>query len=244
MNTKRLLRLPGAALLLGLTLSACGNKENDKAAQGPAKADKSFYTRMYERAVKQSDPYTQIVAINGMLTEDSAANRNYKDSLASLYAVVGLEKSSRDLIDQALRDKPENEDLNDLKIRLSKTPEEAIQLSRQLLGQTNKIKYLFIIANLQLQAGHTKDAEATMQKIEAHPAYATDSVPAPLPDGTENYLKAEAGLWLLKAQAAAVRNDIAGARKYIDMILKKYPNEPHAMMLSDQINQAMRQPRR
>ncbi|MDZ4839098.1 MAG: hypothetical protein SGJ04_03745, partial [Bacteroidota bacterium] len=196
----------------------------------------SFYYKLYLQGKKNQDPYTQIVAINSMLVEDSLANAGMQDTLAMIYAGAGLDKSTKQVLKERTN-APESEDMDDLKIMTSKTPEEAMQTTRELYKKSPKLRYLFIMAGLQIQMQKFADADATFNKIEAHKNYKTEKIPSTMADGKEAKIPAEAALYMLKAQNVAAQGKLAQARIILENLEKKYPNLPQTKLMFDQLNQ-------
>lgn len=98
------------AFATALIMSAC-NKDSGQAGQDYQHAstlEKNL--ALYEKAKKNGDAITSIVALNYVLLEDSA-NLQYSDSLARLYMESGQLEPGIALGDKVLKEQPENNSL-------------------------------------------------------------------------------------------------------------------------------------
>jgi tetratricopeptide (TPR) repeat protein len=83
------------------------------------------------------------------------------------------------MAEKILEKDPNNEKMLELKAEgdmgLGKD-EEALNINRKLFDRTKKIKYLFNIANVQMQQGNSKDLNETLDHIKSSPDYEKDSI--------------------------------------------------------------------
>lgn len=153
---------------------AGGNDAMEKELQAHDKA-------VLARAEIMKDPYTAIYAMNSLLVYDST-NIKYLDSLAKLYAKMGMLDQSMKLVPKVLAKK--HDDVKMLEIQASGEmalghSDKAIEISNKLYDKTNMPKYLFNIAGIQLQSHPEShdytEIEKILAKIEANPNYLKDS---------------------------------------------------------------------
>lgn len=185
MNMKK----TGYILILGIfALVSCkhhgkgGAKGTETAStvMDPVKAERvAHYKRVYDRAVEIHDNYTALNALNNIMADDTSNNLRNMDSIAEIYLKLNMGLPAMKMADKILEKDPNNEKMLELKAEgdmgLAKD-EEALNINRKLFDRTKKLKYLFNIANVQMQQGNMKDLTETIDHIKSNPDYGKDSI--------------------------------------------------------------------
>ncbi len=146
----------------------------------PVKAERIAHNKaVYDMAAKVHDNYTQLNALYNIMADDTTNSLRNMDSVAEIYLKLNLGTPALKMAEKILAREPGNEKMLELKaegdMSLGKN-EEALNINRQLFDRTKKLKYLFNIANVQLQTNNMKDLNETLDKIKANPNYQTDSI--------------------------------------------------------------------
>jgi len=127
------------------------------------------------------DPYTTLYTINSLLAYDTG-NLKYIDTAAQLYGKLGLGEQAMTCAQKVLAKEPNNVTMMEIQAggyMALGNMDKAADICSKLYDKTNKPKYLFNLAMLQIQM-HAKErnfseAERTISKIENHPDYMKDS---------------------------------------------------------------------
>jgi len=130
-------------------------------------------------AVKVHDNYTQLNALYNIMADDSSENLKNMDSIAEIYLRINMGMAALKMSEKILVKDPENEKMLELKAEGSVgqgKDAEALNINRKLYEKTKKIKYLFNIANVQLEANNMKDLDQTLDHIKTSPGYQKDTI--------------------------------------------------------------------
>jgi tetratricopeptide (TPR) repeat protein len=132
----------------------------------------SHYQKVYKEALKAGDPYTQLIATYNLMADDSGKQRPYIDSLSSLYARLNMAGPAMKMADRVLALDPRNKLALEIKAGASVgvgKAADAISTNRKLYQQTKDVKYLFAIAEMQLQSQDLNGLDKTVNQIAAVP---------------------------------------------------------------------------
>ena len=185
----------------------------------------AYNKRIYNEALLNNDAYTQILAVYGLMADDTANNKTYMDSLASLYIHLNMAEPAAKLSERILAKYPNNKKALELKSILSRKPEDALNASRRLYEQTKDLKYLFQIATVQLGEGKKTDFNRTMQDIEKSPKLDKQTIDMPVDEaGHLQKVPARAVLTYMKGLAAIKEQDYLTAENMLQNALRIYPD--------------------
>lgn len=135
--------------------------------------------KVYEMALAVHDNYTELNALYNIMADDTTNSMNNMDSIAQIYLRLNMGVPALKMAEKILEKQPENEKMLELKGEGDMSQgkfEEALNINRKLYDKTKKLKYLFDIANVQLQKGNMKDLNETLDKIKSNPDYEKDSI--------------------------------------------------------------------
>jgi tetratricopeptide (TPR) repeat protein len=139
----------------------------------------SLNKKIFARAMKYNDPYTALYSAHAIIELDSQHSRKYLDTLVKLYSALSMSGAALQLADQILVKEPDNKKMLEIKVSgylAQGDVNGALNLTRKLYSMGNNPKYLYQVAYIQIESMNIKDAEATLDQVEAHPRYAKDSV--------------------------------------------------------------------
>lgn len=184
--------------------------------------------KLYNEALKVHDPYTQLVATMQLMIDDTAKKRPYLDTLASLYAQLGMMQPAIKMADKVLALDPSNRNALEIKAGSSMgmgNSKDAIAVNKKLYRQTSDVKYLFAIAQLQFDAQDLKGLEQTLKDIEKHPnlSKAKLEMQTDQPGKLQN-VAADAVLAYLKGLIALSKNELAMAQVQLHNAVRIAPN--------------------
>ncbi len=199
----------------------------------PVKAERIAHNkRVYEMAAKVHDNYTQLSALYNIMADDTTNNLNNMDSIAQLYLKLNMGGPALKMAEKILEKQPENEKMLELKgegdISMGKY-EEALNINRKLFDKTKKVKYLFDIANVQLQQGNMKDLNETIDKIKSNPGYEKDSIDvADNQTGMLQNVPAPAVMSYMEAMVSYRNKDIKGMYAKLKEAVTIFPDYANA----------------
>ena len=198
--------------------------------------------RVYDMAAKVHDNYTELNALYNIMADDTSNSLKNMDSVVEIYRKLNMGIPAVKMAEKILEKEPENEKMLELEAEgdmgFAKY-DEALNINRKLYDRTKKLKYLFDIANVQLQQGKMKDLDQTLNSIKSSPDYQTDSidvaddqsgtlqnVPAP---AVMSYIEAmlcyrnkdRIGMFTKLKQAVTIFPDYINARRDIQAILQQ-----------------------
>ena len=195
----------------------------------PVKAERIAHNKaVYDMAAKVHDNYTQLNALYNIMADDTTNSLRNMDSIAELYLKLNMGTPALKMSEKILAREPGNEKMLELKAEGDMSMgkgEEALNINRQLYDKTKKIKYLFNIANVQLQANNMKDLHQTLDKIKATPAYETDSIEvADNQTGTLQKVPAPAVMSYVEAMLAYRSKDVKGMYAKLKQAVTIFPD--------------------
>ena len=162
------------------------------------------------------------------MADDTTDNLRNMDSLAEIYQTLNMGIPALKMAEKILEKDPNNEKMLELKAEgdmgMGKD-EDALNVSRKLYDKTKNIKYLFNIANVQMQQGNEKDVDETLEKIKSSPSYQKDSIDVP-DNQTGNLQKvpAPALMSYVEAMLRYKNKDINGMYKKLREALNIFPD--------------------
>ena len=195
----------------------------------PAKAERIAHNkRVYDMAAKVHDNYTQLNALYNIMADDTSNNLKNMDSVAEIYLKLNMGLPAMKMAEKILALQPENEKMLELKAEgdmgLAKY-DEALNINRKLYDKTKKLKFLFDIANVQLQQGKMKDLNQTLNSIKTSPDYQTDSIQvADNQSGTLQNVPAPAVMSYIEAMLSYRNKDIKGMYAKLKQAVTIFPD--------------------
>lgn len=184
------------------------------------------YEELFNHSLQVKDYHSAIFAAQCLLQKDST-QRAYLDSLPELYASVNNFAATEYYTDIALKAKPQDEKLLQLKAlclqEAGKGPE-LLDFYNKLFVATGKISYLYQVATIQLTAGDIKSAEATVKAVEEKMSNSKDSVDFMVSETEKQKVPIRAAVYNVKAYIAAQKNDLMGAKTNFELALKEFPD--------------------
>lgn len=184
------------------------------------------YKQLFKHSMEVKDYHTAIFAAQCLLQKDST-QREFLDSLPELYAAVNNFGATEIYTDIALKAKPEDEKLLQLKalcLQEAGKGEQLLDFYNKLYASTGKITYLYQVATIQLTAGDVKSAESTVKNLEAKLGNTKDSVDFMVSETEKQKVPIRAAIYNVKAYIAAQHNDLLGAKKNFELALKEFPD--------------------
>jgi tetratricopeptide (TPR) repeat protein len=242
-------------ILIGsIGFTACKDKNaggtSDKGLANEMRKERLAHNRkVYETATKMHDNYTRLTALYDIMADDSSNSLKDMDTVAELYMKLNMGVPALKMAEKILVKDPENEKMLELKAEgcMSTGKEaEALNINRKLYEKTKKLKYLFGIANGQIQMGNMKDANETLNRVKASPDYQRDSVDvADNSSGRLQKVPDPALMAYIEAMFAAQKKnypEMAAKLKQALTIFPDYTNARRDMMaLQQQAQQAQQQ---
>jgi tetratricopeptide (TPR) repeat protein len=210
--------------------------------QGPNNSS-AAYEGMLSKSYQIKDYQTAITAIHLLLQQDSS-QRQYLDSLPELYVAVRNMDAAEYYTDLALKNKPSDEKLMQLKSLCLENKgdfEGTLDLLNKLYVSTQKITYLFQVTALQLQGGDMDNAKKGIKSLEEKMATSKDSVDFMLSATEKQKVPLKAAVYHLKAYSLAQNRDLMGAKGYWEKALGEYPQFMAAREAYMQLMQGARQ---
>jgi tetratricopeptide (TPR) repeat protein len=195
----------------------------------PVKAERIAHNkRVYEMAARVHDSYTQLNALYNIMADDTTNNLKNMDSVAEIYLKLNMGLPAMKMAEKILEKQPENEKMLELKAEgdmgLAKF-DEALNINRKLYDKTKKLKYLFDIANVQLQQGKMKDLDETLNSIKTSPNYQTDSIEvADNQSGTLQKVPSPAVMSYIEAMLSYRNKDIKGMYAKLKQAVTIFPD--------------------
>lgn len=195
----------------------------------PVKLERIAHNKkVYDMASKVHDSYTELNALYNIMADDTTNSLNNMDTIAQIYLKLNMGVPAMKMAEKILERQPENEKMLELKgegdMSLGKF-EEALNINRKLYDKTKKLKYLFDIANVQLQQGNMKDLNETIDKIKSNPDYQKDSIDvADNQSGTLQNVPAPAVMSYVEAMLCYRNKDIKGMYSKLKQAVTIYPD--------------------
>ncbi len=184
------------------------------------------YDELYKHSRDIKDYHTAIFAIQCLLQQDST-QKQYLDSLPELYAAVNNYGATDHYVDIALKDRPNDEKLLQIKaacLQEAGKGKELLDFYNKLYASTHKITYLYQVATIQLTAGDIPNAQATIKSIEENMGNSKDSVDFMVSETEKQKVPIKAAIYNVKAYVAAQNNDLLSAKKNFELALKEFPD--------------------
>jgi tetratricopeptide (TPR) repeat protein len=185
----------------------------------------SDYEKVLSKSYQIKDYHTAIAAIQMLLVQDST-QKQYLDSLPELYVAVRNMDAAEHYTDLALKDKPNNEKLMQLKALCLENKgdfEGTLDIMNKLYVSTKKLSYLYQLTAIQLQGGDLDNAKKGIKSLEDQMANSTDSVDFMLSETEKQKVPIRSAVYHLKAYTLAQNRDLMGAKDYWEKALKEYP---------------------
>ena len=201
----------------------------------------AYNKRIYKEALANSDAYTQLSAVYGLMADDTVNRKAYLDTLASLYSRLSMAEPAAKLSERILAADPSNKKALELKSMLSRKPEDALNAARRLYEQTKDVKYLFQIAQMQLEAGKVKDYDKTIETLEKNPKLDKETIPMQTGQGGTQEVPARAVLTYMKAMPSIQEKDYVTAENMLRNALRIYPDFVMAKYYLDNIEAMQKQ---
>ncbi len=199
----------------------------------PIKAERIEHNKkVYQMGLAVHDNYTQLNALYNIMADDTTNSLNNMDSIAQIYLRLNLGVPALKMAEKILEKQPENEKMLELKgegdMSLGKY-DEAMNINRKLYDKTKKLKYLFDIANVQLQKGNMKDLNETLDKIKSNPDYEKDSIDvADNQTGMLQNVPAPAVMSYVEAMLSYRNKDIKGMYAKLKQAVTIFPDYVNA----------------
>lgn len=185
----------------------------------------SDYEKMLSRSYQIKDYHTAITAIQLLLVQDST-QKQYLDSLPELYAAVRNMDAAEFYTDLALKDKPTNEKLMQLKALCLENKGDfqgTLDIMNKLYASTQKITYLYQLTAFQLESGDFENAKKGIIQLEEKMVDSKDSVDFMLSATEKQKVPVKAAVYHMKAYTVAQNRDLMGAKGYWEKALKEFP---------------------
>lgn len=226
--------MAGCAALISCKHHGKGHTVSNSAAPAantsdPVKMERIDHNkRVYEMAAKVHDSYTELSALYNIMADDTTNNLRNMDSVAEIYLKLNMGLPAMKMAEKILEKEPENEKMLELKAEgdmgFAKY-DEALNINRKLYDKTKKLKYLFDIANVQLQQGKMKDLDQTLNSIKSSPDYQTDSINvADNQSGTLQNVPAPAVMSYIEAMLSYRNKDIKGMYSKLKQAVTIFPD--------------------
>lgn len=184
------------------------------------------YDQLYKHSLDVKDYHTAIFAVQCLLQKDSTQTQ-YLDSLPELYAAVSNYGATEYYTDIALKTRPTEEKLLQIKalcLQEAGKGKELLDFYNKLYASTGKISYLYQIATIQLTAGDMQGAQSSIATLEEKMATSKDSVDFMISETEKQKVPIRAAVYNVKAYLAAQNNNLLGAKKNFELALKEYPD--------------------
>lgn len=184
------------------------------------------YAQLYKHSLEVKDYHSAIFAAQCILQQDST-QKAFIDSLPELYAAVNNFAATEIYTDKALKARPQDEKLLQLKalcLQEAGKGQELMDMYQKLYASTKKPNYLYQVATIQLASGDVKSAESTVKELEPIIASSKDSVDFMVSETEKQKVPIKAALYNVKAYIAAQHNDLLGAKKNFELALKEFPD--------------------
>jgi tetratricopeptide (TPR) repeat protein len=248
---KNLKLIAGIVMMASAILFSCKQKSTTGSTSANTGNDEyrkerlAHNAKLYDYALKYHDNYTELNALVNLIADDSATYTKEMDSLGMLYFKMSLYTAAEKVADRVLQKNPEDEKMLELKAQLLMGKgklEEALNMNRKLFEKSKKIKFLFNIAEAQLQLQNMKDLNETLTKIKTDPTYQTDSIDVvDEQSGRLQKVPAPAALSFVEAIICNSKNDFRGMLSKLNQALEIYPRYVNAQNYKRALMQQMQQ---
>jgi tetratricopeptide (TPR) repeat protein len=197
---------------------------------------------LYKRSYDLKDIPTAITAAQLILVEDSA--HALRDSLPSMYLAVQNIDACLATTEEALKRKPEDEELLKYKLLCLEqigNAEDMQVLAQQLYDKTGKAEYIYKVASVQLITENFKEASKTIEDMMAKYKETPDSVDIFIDQTQSQRVPVLAACWNMKGYMHIQNQKYQQAAEAYQKAIQIFPDFVMARRNLQQLIQGMQQ---
>ncbi|MBI1305359.1 MAG: hypothetical protein GC181_01955 [Bacteroidetes bacterium] len=221
------------SIVVMMSIVSCKNSNSGSATGG---SDQATHIAVYERALKNQDDYTAMVALNYVLLNDTN-NIRYSDSLSRLYMKNGLVEAGLNLAEKVVAAQPKNYKAMELVAEgqaITGNYADAVKNYNALYKENPDLRYLYQLAKIE---SNRNDMAAFNKRLdEILSADGTVKVEFPGAQGTQ-MIDIKAAVYFLKAQVFVNENNFSQAGNYLKQCLAIEPNFESALIGVEQLKE-------
>lgn len=200
--------------------------------------------KLYKKSYDLKDVPTAITATHLILAQDST--HYLRDSLPAMYMAVQNVDACLATTEEALKRKPEDEELQKYKLLCLEQTGEAdkmFELANSLYKKTGKVEYIYKVASVQLVTGKFNEAAKSIDEMLEKYKSSADSVEIFIDQGQSQKVPVTAACWNMRGYMHIQNQKYQEAAEAYQKAIQIFPDFVMARRNLQQLMQGLQQRR-